>query len=108
VHVQSSLPGMDKYSESAAEVVPGVPSQRSLCGAMSTVLGSCSLGATYIAVPVQIERGAASEDWGYNGVEKREVRRQASKQSSLTDSNALLSHVLKRSGTLQLAALFPF
>jgi hypothetical protein len=58
---------MDKCSESAAAVVPVVPSLRSLCGAMNRVLGSCSLGATYIAVPIKIERGAVGEYWGGGG-----------------------------------------
>jgi hypothetical protein len=78
---------MDKCSESAAAVVPVVPSLRSLCGAMNRVLGSCSLGATYIAVPIKIERGAVGEYWGGGGggVEREELRWQASEQSWRSD-----------------------
>jgi hypothetical protein len=65
---------MDKCSESAAAVVPAVPSLRPLCGAMNRVLGSCSLGATYIAVPVKVGRGAVGEGWGGGGVEKEELQ----------------------------------
>jgi hypothetical protein len=88
---------MDKCSESAAAVVPVVPSLRSLCGAMNRVLGSCSLGATYIAVPIKIERGAVGEYWGCGvggGVEREELRWQANKAGALTDNNALLSDML--------------